>query len=352
MNVKELSSFIYGKIIGDENLELIGASKIEEAKTGEFTFISNQNYFQFLETTNASAVIVSNKIDFKKYKKLPKALILVDDPYFSFVIALEKFQKIEPLLPNGIHKSAIISETAKIGNNSKIGANVFIGENVTIGQNATILQNVVIERNVTIGDDALIYSNVTVREKIIIGNRVILNPGCVIGSDGFGWAQKKNGSYRKIPQLGIVLLEDDVSIGANSCIDRATIGQTIIKRGTKIDNLVQIGHNVLINEDTVVAGSTGIAGSTKIGSQVKIGGAVGIAGHLKISDKSTIGGGSIVLQSIENENETVSGYPARPIRLTQKIEVILKQLPEIYKNISILEKKIIELENIFKKDEK
>ena len=344
MNVKELSSLVSGKILGDENILINAAAKVEEAKSGEISFIANQNYLKYLETTKSSAVVLNNKIDLTKFTNLPKALILVDDPYVSFVLILEKIQKPISILDDGINQSAKISASAKIGKNCKIGANVFIGENVLIGDGAQIFPNVVIERDVVIDCNAIIYSNAVIRFNSKIGKNVILNSGCIIGSDGFGWAQKKDGSYQKIPQLGNVILEDDVSIGANSCVDRATMGQTIIKRGTKIDNLVQIGHNAIIGEDTVVAGTTGIAGSTKVGNQVKIGGAVGIAGHLNIPDNTIIGGGSVVLHSIEKGNEIYSGSMNLTLMQNQRIEIILRKLPELYKNILELEKKVSELE--------
>ncbi|MEK7819463.1 MAG: UDP-3-O-(3-hydroxymyristoyl)glucosamine N-acyltransferase [Bacteroidota bacterium] len=350
MNVKELASLVDGKVIGDESIVLHGASKIEEAKSGEFSFLSNPNYIKFLDTTFASAVIISNKIELNKFSKLPPALIVVKDPYTSFVIAIEKFQKFVPLLADGINSSAMISKSASVGKNCKIGANVFIDEDCKIGDNTSIMHNVVIEKNVSVDEDTLIFENVTIREGCKIGKRVILNPGCVIGSDGFGWASKEDGSYRKIPQLGIVVLEDDISIGANCCIDRATLGETRIKRGTKLDNLVHIGHNVIINEDTVIAGLTGISGSSKIGKQVKMGGQVGISGHLTIADNTTIGGASVVLSSIEKSGETYSGFPARPLFQTKRIEASLNQLPEILKTINNLEKKIVELENLLKKN--
>ena len=244
-----------------------------------------------------------------------------------------------------IHPTAIISTTAKVGNNCTFGSHVFIGERVTIGDNVTILSNSVILEDTVINNDCFIHPNVTIREQTEIGARVIIHSGTVIGSDGFGFSPNANGKYDKIPQVGKVVLEDDIEIGANCCIDRATMGETRIKRGTKLDNLIQIAHNVIIGEDTVIAAQTGISGSTKIGNHCVIAGQVGTAGHITIADNTTIGAQTGITKSITTQGKTYSGYPAKEHNSAKKIEASIRQLPELIREVRDLKNKIIELES-------
>ncbi len=350
MTVREIASLLDGDVVGNEALEIAGVAKIEEAKAGELTFLSNPKYVKFLESTDASTVIVSRSLDVSKHQKLPPSLIQVDDPYSSFVIAIQKFSPRPALLPPGIHTTAVVDSSAKIGKNCTIGAHVAVGRQCVIGENTTILPGVVIGDGAQIGNDCLIYSNVSIRESCIVGSRVIIQPGAVIGGDGFGFAPRKDGTYKKIPQLGIVVIENDVEIGSNTCIDRAVMGETRIKRGTKLDNLIQIAHNVTIGEDTVIAANTGIAGSTKVGDNVVIAGGVSITGHITIADKVSIGGHTGVSKSLTKESESYFGYPAKELKRAARIEGALRQLPELLftiremeNRIQLLEKRIQEL---------
>ena len=352
MTVREIASFLDGDIVGNASLEIVGIAKIEDAKAGELTFLSNPKYEKFLESTKASAAIVSRSLDISKYQKLPPSVIRVEDAYASFVIAIQKFSPRPALLPQGVHPTATVDSSATIGKNCAIGSYVVIGKDCVIGDDTTILPGAVLGDGVHIGNSCLIYSNVSIRESCLIGSRVIIQPGAVIGGDGFGFAPKKDGSYQKIPQLGIVVIEDDVEVGSNTCIDRATMGETRIKRGTKLDNLVQIAHNITVGEDTVIAANVGIAGSSKIGNKVMIGGGTSITGHVTVADKISIAGGTGVSKSLTREGATYFGYPAKEAGRARRIEVALRQLPELLltiremgNRIQQLEKKIQELEN-------
>jgi UDP-3-O-[3-hydroxymyristoyl] glucosamine N-acyltransferase len=344
ITVNEIAKILDGEVVGDGTQIISGIAKIEEAKAGMLSFIANPKYEKYAEITAASCVLVSRSFDTAKFSQLPPALIKLDDPYSSFVIIIEKFAPKKIDVPKGVNATAAVHYSAKVGKNCSIGLYSVVGENVVIGDNVVIHPHVVIGRDVKIGNDCLLYSNVTVREECIIGNRVIIQPGTVIGGDGFGFAPKKDGSYQKIPQLGIVVIEDDVEIQANTCIDRATLGETRIRRGTKLDNLVQIAHNVVVGEDTVIAGASGVAGSTKIGNRNMIGGAVAITGHVFTADNVKIGGGSTVSRALNGEGETYSGYPAKEVSKWRKIEAASRQLPELLVTIREMQLKIKELE--------
>jgi UDP-3-O-[3-hydroxymyristoyl] glucosamine N-acyltransferase len=244
----------------------------------------------------------------------------------------------------GIHPTAVIHPSAVIGDGASIGAYAVIGEGCIIGRNATLFPHVVIGNFSRLGDDCKIYQHCSIRECCVLGDRVILQPGVVIGSDGFGFAPLRTGAYQKIPQLGIVVLEDDVEIQANSCVDRAVMGETRIKHGTKIDNLVQIAHNVTVGENTVIAGLSGIAGSTKIGKNVMMGGHVSVGGHITVADGTKLGGKSGIVKSITEENKTFMGAPAKEIMRAKRIEAASRQLPELLGRVDALEKKIAERE--------
>jgi UDP-3-O-[3-hydroxymyristoyl] glucosamine N-acyltransferase len=343
ITAKDIAKLLEGEIIGDGTVYISGVAKIEEAKPGMLSFIANSKYEKYLETTAASAVLVSTSLDVSKFSKLPAALIKLNDPYSSFVIAIEQFLPKKKNIESGIHPTAIIHSTALVGKNCSIGAYVVVGERTSIGDNSTLHPHVVIGRDVKIGNDCLIYPQVTIREECLIGNRVIIQPGAVIGGDGFGFAQKNDKTYRKIPQLGIVVIEDDVEIQANVCIDRATLGETHIKRGTKIDNLVQIAHNDIVGEDTVIAGGTLVAGSTKIGNRNMIGGNVSITGHIFTSDDVKIGGHSGVSNNLDSVGETYMGYPAKEARKWKRQEGAIRQLPELLIEIRELQKQVLAL---------
>ena len=334
--LEEIASLISGELIGDGSIRIKGIAGIEEAEPGELSFLANPVYRAYLEKTRASAVIVGREID---KAKIP--LIRHNNPYYAFCKALEIFT-IKKDLPEGIHKSAILGKDVRIGKGVHIGPYVIIGDRVQIEDRVTILAGSFIGDDSVLGEESFLYPRVTIREESLIGKRVILHPGAVIGSDGFGYA-REGGVYHKIPQVGKVVLEDDVEIGANTTIDRATLGETRIGKGTKIDNLVQIGHNVSIGENTVLAAQVGISGSTRVGKNVVMGGQVGLGGHIKIGDNVMLGAQAGATKSIPS-NTIVSGYPAREHSKAKKIEACITLLPLYVKKIRELEKRIKDLE--------
>ena len=348
MKAREIALFLDGDLIGDGDREIRSLAKIEEAREGDISFIANPKYEKQIESTGASALIIGTALDVTKYEKVPPALIRVPDPYGSFVVLLGRLNPAPEQLSPGIHPTAVIAPSARLGKDCGVGPYVVIGENVVIGDRCRIFAHSVIGNLVKIGDDCLIYSQVSIREECILGSRVIMQPGVVVGCDGFGFAPRKDGSYHKIPQRGIVVIEDDVELQANTCVDRATMGETRIKRGTKLDNMVQIAHNVIVGEDTVIAGQSGVAGSTKLGNRVMVGGNVGIAGHLEISNRVMIAGNSGVSRSLTKEGETYFGYPAKEVHRARRIEGALRQLPELLVTIQTLEAKVKALEEALK----
>ena len=334
--LEEIASLISGELVGDGSIRIKGIAGIEEAEQGELSFLANPVYRVYLEKTRASAVIVGREID---KAKIP--LIRHNNPYYAFCKALEIFT-IKKDFPEGIHKRAILGKDVRIGKGVHIGPYVIIGDRVQIEDRVTILAGSFIGDDSILGEESFLYPRVTIREESLIGKRVILHPGAVIGSDGFGYA-KESGVYHKIPQVGKVVLEDDVEIGANTTIDRATLGETRIRRGTKIDNLVQIGHNVSIGENTVIAAQVGISGSTRVGKNVVMGGQVGLGGHIKIGDNVMLGAQAGATKSIPS-NTIVSGYPAREHTKAKKIEACITLLPLYVKKIRELERRIKDIE--------
>jgi len=337
MKLSEIAELVQGEVVGDPEKEISGLAKIEEAGPGDLTFIANQKYAHFLDNTDASAVLVS-----PDQKTVPIPSIVVRDPYLAFLEVLKIFHPPEEPDFKGIHGSAIVSDKAKIEQTASIGPFCFIGSGVNIGKGTILYPGCIILNNVQIGDYCILYPNVSIRENCIIENRVILHNGAVIGSDGFGFAPSEE-EYKKIPQMGIVHLQDDVEIGANSTVDRATLGETLIKKGCKIDNMVQIAHNVIIEENTVIAAQSGISGSTKIGKNVTIAGQVGIVGHVKIGEKAIIAAKSGVSKDLP-AGEVWFGYPALPIMKQKKIEISLRHLPDLTKKVHSLEKTVIKLQ--------
>ena len=344
ITVNHIAALLEGEVVGDGSLSITGIAKVEEAKQGMLAFIANPKYEKFAETTEASCVLVSRTFDTSKFTRIPPALIKLDDPYSSFVIAIKHFMPVKQDLDPGIDPTVSIHPTAVIGTNCTIGAYTVVGKNTVIGNNSVLHPHVVIGRDVKLGNDCLIYPNVTIREECLIGNRVIIQPGAVIGGDGFGFAPKKDSSYQKIPQIGIVVIEDDVEIQSNTCVDRATMGETRVKRGTKLDNLVQIAHNVVVGEDTVIAGNSCVAGSTKIGNRNMIGGAVAVTGHVFTADGVKIGGGSTATRILEKPNTTYTGYPAKEANKWRRIEAASRSLPEMVTELRTLTERIAVLE--------
>ncbi len=344
ISLAEVADLIGGKITGDSQTGIIGLAKIEEAKSGDLTFLYMPAYEKYFQTTKASAILV--KPGFKK-TRTDIAYIEVNDPNKAFSKIIIKFFTPEFSL-SGIDATAFIHPSSSIGNNVALGRNVVISSGCKIGDNVKIFHNTVLLEDVEIGNDTILFQNVSIREKCKIGKRVIIHPGTVVGSDGFGYFPDENGMYKKIPQIGIVILEDDVELGSNVSVDRAALGATIIKRGTKIDNLVQIGHNVVIGEDTVISAQSGVSGSTKVGAHCMLGGQAGLTGHIEIGDNVSIGAQSGVSKSITKPG-IYFGYPARELKTTLKLEAHLNNLPEYLEKIKQLENQIQNLSAEIKK---
>jgi UDP-3-O-[3-hydroxymyristoyl] glucosamine N-acyltransferase len=317
---------------GDGGVEIRGVVGIDEADAGHLTFVSNPKYAAKARTTRASALIVS--LDFPE---IERPTLRSGNPYLSFARAVELFYS-APIPPSGIDPSARIASSAQLGQGASIGPYVIIEDDVQIGSNCTLHPFVHIGRGTRIGDNFKAYSHVSVREFCRIGNNVILQDGAKVGTDGFGYAKKDDGSYYKIVQSGIVVLEDDVEVGANSTIDRGTIGETRVRRGVKIDNLVQVGHASDVGEDTLLCAQVGLAGSSKIGRSVILTGQVGVAGHLEIGDRVIATAQTGIPNSVEPD-KVISGYPAIDNKLWLKSSAVFKRLPELLKRIEALEKK-------------
>jgi UDP-3-O-[3-hydroxymyristoyl] glucosamine N-acyltransferase len=336
--LQEISDFIGGKITGNGNLEIKNLAKIEEAQPGDLTFLYLPAYEKFLSSTMASAVIV--KTGFKK-KRDDISYIEAEEPNKAFFKLVSRY--FAPDFPlKGIDPSAFIDPSAKIGKNFAAGKNVVISAGCSIGDNVKIYHNTVILEDVEIGNDCLVFQNISIREKCKIGDRCIIHANTVIGSDGFGYDQDENGVFQKIPQIGNVVIESDVEIGSNVSIDRASIGSTLIKRGTKIDNLTQIAHNVVIGEDTIISSQVGISGSTKVGNHCFILGQVGLTGHIEIGNKVILIAQSGVSKSILKEG-TYFGSPAKEVKTAFQIEAHIRNLPKYSEKITQLEKQIKEI---------
>lgn len=331
----QISEVLSGEIVGNPNVAVNKLSKIEEGTPGAITFLANPKYKHHIYTTEASVVIVSN--DFVPENPIKATLIKVENPYSAFTQLLEYYYQMRLTLKVGIDEKSSISSSAKIGENVFIGAFVSVGDNVVIGDNVKIYPNVTIAENTIIKDNVLIYSGVNIYSESVIGNNCVIHSGAVIGSDGFGFAPLEDGSYKKIPQIGNVVLEDNVEVGANATIDRATLGSTIIKQGVKLDNLVQVAHNVEVGENTVIASQSGVAGSSKIGKNCVIGGQVGIAGHLSVGDQVKIQAQSGVSRNVQ-KGEVLQGTPALKYMEYNKSYVIFKKLPQLEKEIQELKK--------------
>jgi UDP-3-O-[3-hydroxymyristoyl] glucosamine N-acyltransferase len=333
---QQIASQLEGTVEGDPDVEVFQLSKIEDAQKGSLTFLSNPKYTQFIYKTQASVTIVNQ--DFIAEEDLSTTLVRVPNAYDSFSILLDYYNKAKTA-KSGIDKSAVIDHSVKIGKNCFVGHMSCIQEDVEIADNVKIYPQVYIGSNVTIGNGTIIFAGAKILEDSIIGENCIIHSGAVIGSDGFGFAPQKNGDYKKIPQTGIVVLGDSVEVGSNSTIDRATLGVTNIGNGVKLDNQIQIAHNVEIGENTVIAAQTGIAGSSKIGKNCVIGGQVGIIGHIKIGDNVKIQGQSGVISNIK-DNTTIQGTPAFSYNDFNKSYVYFKNLPNLVKEINRIIKKL------------
>lgn len=337
-----IAGFLNGVVDGNPDTVVHTVAKIEEGKPGALSFLANPKYEPYIYTTKSSIVLVNRK--FVPSEKVSATLIRVDDAYEAFASLLRLVEQRRPAR-SGVHPSAIVEPSSKTGENVYIGPFVYIGQNCSIGNGCQIYPHVYIGDNTTIGDNTVIYAGVKIYHECVVGNNCIIHAGTVIGSDGFGFAPQADNEFVKIPQIGNVVIEDNVEIGANCAIDRATIGSTVIRKGVKIDNLVQIGHNVEIGENTVMAGQTGIAGSTKIGRNCMFAGQVGIAGHLKIADGTKIGAQSGIPGDVKKENSVLLGYPAIDHKDFLRSAVIFRKLPEMKSKLDDLAK---EVENLRK----
>lgn len=323
-----------GVVEGDGSVTVNTFSKIEEAKKGSITFLANPKYTHYIYSTEASIVLVNK--DFKADEPVKATLIRVDDPYATLSMLLTMVAKYMFVMPVGIEQPCHIADGVDIDDDSYVGAFAYIGQGAKIGHGVKIFPQAYVGRNVTIGDGSIIYPGVKIYDGCKIGARCILHGGAVIGADGFGFAPTADG-YHKIPQIGIVEIADDVEIGANTTIDRATMGATRVGRGTKLDNLIQIAHNVEIGESTVIAAQAGLAGSSKLGSWCMVGGQVGFAGHIKVGDKVQIGAQSGIPGNLA-DGSRVMGYPSIPVRDFMKQSAYLKRLGELFERVSCLEK--------------
>lgn len=341
MTVRDIAAAIRAEVDGDAAVAIRRVAKIEEAGEGDISFLANPKYLRHLESTRASAVIVRRGTTPPPRPDGARTVYLrVDDPYASFLKVLLLFNPPEEPLPPGIHATAVVDPSARLGNDVRIGPLAVIGERCSVADGARIMAGVVLGRDVTLGAQSLLYPGVLVREGCRVGARVIIHSGTVIGSDGFGFAPAPDGHYEKIPQLGIVVVEDDVEIGANCAVDRATMGETRIERGAKLDNLIQVAHNVVIGADTVIAAQAGISGSTKIGKRNMVGGQVGFTGHLEIADDSKWGAQSGVHRSAHKPGGTYMGTPAVPFREASRIMGAWPQLPDALDTIRDLRNEI------------
>ncbi len=336
--IKEfLNQFIESiELIGDPQETIKGLAEIDTAQKGHISFVANTKYERFLETTQASAVIVSEKTDPDKLTGI-KNYLKVKDPYIAFVYLLEKLAPERPFIEPHLYPNAFIDPSAKVEPDVGIGAGAYVGKGCVIKSGTKLGPNVVLLDGVEVGENTIIYPNVTIYDGCQIGSRVIIHAGATIGADGFGFAPQPDGSYYKIPQTGIVVIEDDVDLGANMCIDRATIGQTRIKKGTKIDNLVQIGHNCQIGANSVLASQVGVSGSVTIGNNCMVGGQAGFVGHIEMANKMIIGAQAGITKSFDKEGLIIRGAPAQPIRDQMKQEAMLRKLTEMMDRINQLE---------------
>jgi UDP-3-O-[3-hydroxymyristoyl] glucosamine N-acyltransferase len=337
---KTVANFLKGEIVGNPDVEVWDIAKIEEAKPGNLAFLANPKYNKYLYETQASIVLVNKSLVIEGDVKA--TLIKVDDAYQSFASLLEMVQQSKPV-KEGIEKDCYISDTAIIGQKVYIGAYTYIGSFAKIGNNVKIYPQVFIGENVTIGDNTILYPGVKIYAECQIGAECIIHAGTVIGADGFGFAPNSENNYKKIAQIGNVIIEDHVEIGANACIDRATMGSTIIRKGVKLDNLIQVAHNVEIGENTVIAAQTGMAGSSKVGRDCMFGGQVGIAGHISIANGVKLGAQSGVNSTISQEGATLIGSPTMDFKEFMKSYVLFRNFPKLHQQIGLLEKEIREL---------
>ncbi len=338
---EQIALLVNGKIEGDPSAAVGSFGKIEEAQQGQLAFLANPRYEEHLYTTCASIIIINETQELKQ--PINAALIRVPDAYSAFASLLHKYQEIATQQLNGIQQPSYISASAKIGQNIFIGAFVYLGDNVQIGNNVKLFPGVFLGNNVIIGDNTILHPGVKIYNDCVIGKNVTIHGGAIIGGDGFGFAPQADGTFKKVPQIGNVVIEDFVEVGSNATIDRATIGSTIIRSGAKLDNLIKIAHNVEIGNNTAIAAQAGVSGSTKVGNNVLIGGQAGIVGHITIADGSKINAQSGVSKSIKAPNTTVTGSPAFDYTSALRSQAVSRNLPEMEKRVTELEKLVQQL---------
>jgi UDP-3-O-[3-hydroxymyristoyl] glucosamine N-acyltransferase len=337
----QIATLVNGKVEGDPSSAVASFAKIEEAENGQLAFLANPKYEDYLYTTKASVIIVNESLEIRP--GLTATLIRVPDAYSAFALLLRKYQQMMTQQLTGIQQPSYISPSARIGENVFIGAFAYIGDHAEIADNAKIFPQAYIGNNAKIGQHTIVHPGVKVYHDCVIGKNVIIHAGTVIGSDGFGFAPQADGTYNKVPQIGNVIVEDHVEIGANACIDRATMGSTVIHSGAKLDNLIQIAHNVEVGQHTVIAAQAGVSGSTKIGNNAMIGGQAGIVGHIYIADGARINAQSGVSKSITSPNSAVTGSPAFEYGSALRSQAVTRKLPDLEKRIKELEKILSQL---------
>ena len=336
--VEQIAQMLKGEVRGDKSLKVNQLAKIEEGSIGTISFLANPKYEQYIYSTHSTAVIVDKNFEAKR--EFSTTLILVENAYAAFTVLLQEYQKILVQNKKGVEQPSFINPTAEIGEDVYIGAFAYIGERCKIGNNSKIYPNVSISDSCVIGESCTIYSGATIYHNTIIGNNCTIHANAVIGADGFGFAPQADGTFVAIPQLGNVVLEDNVSIGANTTVDRATMGSTILREGVKIDNLVQIAHNVEIGKNTVIAAQTGISGSSKIGENCMIGGQAGLAGHISVASNTILMAKSGITKSVSKSGRIMSGSPAQDNHDNLKSQVLYKNLPKIEQRLQAVEEKL------------
>ncbi len=338
-SAQQIADFLEGKIEGNANVEVNNFSKIEEGKSGTLSFLANIKYTKYIYETASSIVLVNNS--FKAEQEIKATLIRVEDAYSAMAKLMQLYEQSKPQ-KTGISKQASIHESAKIGKNVYIAPFVFIDENAEIGDNTKLYPHVYIGENTKIGNNTTLFSGVKIYDNCLIGNQCIFHAGTIIGSDGFGFAPS-DAEYTKVPQIGNVIIEDHVEIGANTTVDRAMMGSTIIRKGVKLDNQIQVAHNVEIGEHTVIAALTGISGSVKIGKKCMIGGQVGFVGHISVADEVKIGAKSALSSSVKEKGAILQGVPATKLRDEYRSMAIYRKLPDLSRKVSMLERELKEL---------
>jgi UDP-3-O-[3-hydroxymyristoyl] glucosamine N-acyltransferase len=340
--LEEIARLVGGEVVGDGSTEIVGVAGIREAGPGELTFVSNPRYEKYVAETSASGLVVSRKHD-RDSRPGGTSLVVVDDPYDAFARVMGLFAPEGDTVAPGVHPAAVVAETAALGEGVSVGANAVIEDGATVGGGTQIHSGVFVGRSVTIGSDVTLYPNVTIRHGCVLGDRVMVHSGTVIGSDGFGFALSEC-VHTKVPQIGNVVIEDDVEIGSNACIDRGTMGSTRVCRGSKIDNLVQIAHNVVVGEGSIVVAQVGVSGSTRLGRGVVLAGQAGLVGHIEIGDGAVVGAQAGVTRSIP-AGERVSGYPARRHAVAKRLYAHTENLPKLNAAVKELTSRVRKLED-------